>query len=222
MKSIVKLISLLSLTFAAQTIAADAIKVESVQKQFGEVVTESVNASAPKIKTSKSKLQVSDRAARNEDFWIYDAWATLERDTDYDGYYHYLTLEFDADTYYEQADMYAVLYLARGDVYEEYHVTDNFTIYGESSEDSYVVETNFLEGFPEGDYDVLIELYDAYNDELVVSYDGYNDDEDLLYLPLESKDYEYRTTTVTTEHGGSLGWACAILVIVLISRKQIS
>lgn len=155
----------------------------------------------------------------NPDFWIYDAFVTFQIDNDYDGYYSTFSVEFDADTYFSQAQVYARLYLSRGDVFEEYHTTSLFYINGDSSSDSFVVESDLLTGFPSGDYELLIELYDSYDDSLVASFDGYND-ADLTLLTLESKSYEQTETVVvvSSEHGGSFGYLMLLLIPILIQR----
>ncbi|MGS2719723.1 choice-of-anchor H family protein [Paraglaciecola aestuariivivens] len=156
----------------------------------------------------------------NQEFWVFDAWLTLHQDRDYDGYYHHFSLEIDADTEYASAQLYARLYLGVNEVFQEFHVTDNFTIYGDSSDDSYVIETELLTGFPSNDYEVLIELYDAYTNELVAVYDGYND-ADLYLISLESKNYDRAPVVVVHEHGGSLaGWSLVLLLIVGLYRMK--
>jgi hypothetical protein len=154
----------------------------------------------------------------NQDFWIYDASVTLRNDLDYDGYAYRFSLEFDADTVYQRAEVYARLYLTRGELYKEFHTTSVFSIFGDDEGDSLVVDTELLNGFPTGDYEMLIELYDAYSDELVATLDSY-DDPDLYLLSLESKNFEYTETTVIVE-GGSAGWLSLLLLPVLWLRNR--
>ncbi|GAA0858676.1 choice-of-anchor H family protein [Aliiglaciecola litoralis] len=152
------------------------------------------------------------------DFWIYDASVSLNTDYDYDGYYSTFTLEFDADTVYVEAEVYARLYLARGEVFEEYHTTSLFWINGQSSDDSLIVKSELLSGFPPGDYELLIELYDGLDDQLVAVFDGF-DDVDLTLLTLESMSYEEQETVViVTEHGGSFGFLILLLVPMLLRK----
>lgn len=75
-----------------------------------------------------------------------------------------------------------------------------------------------LNGFAPDDYEVLIELYDAYSNELVAVFDG-NDDADLYLLSLESSDYESVEVVVIHEHGGSLGlWGLILLPLIFVRR----
>ena len=156
------------------------------------------------------------------EFWIYDATVTLYSDVDYDGYYHHFSVEFDADTIFEHADVYARLYLSRGDVFQEYHTTSVFHIDGESELDSFEVDSELLSGFPSDDYEVLIELYDAYSDELVATLDG-NDDADLYFIMLESENFEVvyvePQVVVVRESGGSFGYLSLLLLPFLLFRK---
>lgn len=168
----------------------------------------------------KSLMTRTSAAGLNQEFWVFDAWITLHQDRDYDGYYHHFSLEIDADSEYASAQLYARLYLGTNEVFQEFHVTDDFTIYGDNSDDSYVIETELLTGFPADDYEVLIELYDAYSDELVAVYDGYND-ADLYLISLESKNYDKPQVVVVREHAGSLGlWGGVLLSALLLIRAK--
>lgn len=153
------------------------------------------------------KQRSNTETINNNDFWIFDSWATLSNDFDYDGYYSTVTVEFDADTIYNRAYVYAIIYLGTNDVFDSIHVTSVFAIDSDSSNDSFIVESELLSGFPSNDYEIMIELYDADNDQFVAFSDGL-DDADLSFVPLESSNYEITpepTVVVVEEHGGSLG-----------------
>lgn len=157
--------------------------------------------------------------ADSADFWVFDAFVNFNIDLDRDGYFSTFTLEFDVDTVYNQAEVYARLYLARGDVFEEYHTTSLFLIEGDISEDQFIVESELLTGFPSDDYELLIEVYDGLNDQLVASFDGF-DDADLTLLTLESRSFESQQgdVIVITESGGSFGYLMLLLVPILLIR----
>jgi hypothetical protein len=155
----------------------------------------------------------------NQEFWIFDAWVEFYSDDDGDWYFNHFSVEFDADTGYSAAEVYARLYLGKDEVFREYHSTSNFNIFSDNSNDSFVVESELLNGFSSAEYEVLIELYDAYSDELVAVYDG-NDDADLYLLSLESKEYETPQVIVIREHGGSVNlWGFLLLSLLLITRQ---
>ena len=181
---------------AQQSAKSDAIMVNSKESQQGKVLGNTTKQNRYVVpKDGLSKHQAKQKAtpmsrpldvqSRSDslDFWIYDASVSFNFDADYDGYYSTFTVEFDADTYFDVAQVYARLYLSAGDVFQEYHTSSLFYIYGDSSSDSLVVESDLITGFPSGDYELLNELYDASTDELVEVYDGYND-ADLTLLTL--------------------------------------
>ena len=155
------------------------------------------------------------------DFWIYDADVVLFDDDDGDGYYHGIDLLFDADTIYASARVYAVVYLSRDfGPWNEYGITEDFRIYGASSDDEYVLVTELMSGYPRGDYDLLIELFDAGSHEFLASF-GPDDSSALGYLPLEDfkRDAPVVRRTVVVEHGGggaSSAWTIAFLLLMLV------
>ena len=93
-------------------------------------------------------------------FEIYDADVALISDIDGDGYHHAINVYFDVDVSYDSATVYAKLYLSReGEPWSQYYSTDLFSIHGDDVADAYEVETELLEGYPPGYYDVLVEIY---------------------------------------------------------------
>lgn len=163
--------------------------------------------------------------AANTDFWFYSADVQLFGDVDGDGYWSGIDLAFDADTIYDVADVYAVLYLSYElGPWNEYAETEVFSIYGASSDDEYFVESDLVSGYPTGDYDVLIELYDTYDDSFVASF-GPDESSALSFLPLEDigRDTPPNTTVVVSRGGGgALGWLglFALLGIVAVRRAR--
>ncbi len=156
-----------------------------------------------------SKSESTVQTSANGDFWFYDASVDLFSDYDNDGYYYGIDLKFDADTLYSSADVYAVIYLSyEFGPWNEYVETETFAIFGTSGTDEYTVETELVSGYLTGDYDMLIELYDAWDDSFVASF-GPDDTSELSYLPLEDIGRDSpsgSTVVVTREGGGSFGW----------------
>ena len=144
----------------------------------------------------------------NVEFWVFDASVELFSDLDRDYYFSGIKLNFDVDTVYNVADVYAVLYLSYElGPWNEYASTEDFTIYGASGDDEYFVETELVSGYLTGDYDILIELFDAYDGTFVASF-GPDESSELAYLPLEdvNRDTPPGTTIIINEGGGgSLG-----------------
>lgn len=187
---------------------------ETALNQLGQT-TSSKQAGAAKLLNTRTQARGLD-----QEFWIFDAWVEFRRDNDGDGFYNHFSVEFDADTEYSSALVYARLYLGDDEVFKEYHTTSDFSIYADSSNDSFVVDSELLSGFPSDDYEVLIELYDAYSNELVATLDG-NNDADLFLLPLESLEYEAAQVVVVREHGGSLGWWAILLLPFILCRQKL-
>lgn len=153
------------------------------------------------------------------DYWFYTADVILFNDDDFDGYFWGIDLLFDVDTYYDVADVYAVLYLSReGGPWNEYAVTDSFSIYGATSDDEYVLVTELLSGYPTGDYDLLIELFDSYDGEFLASF-GPEDTSELSFLPLEDAnrdDPNFDRPVVVVDGGGAVSWWMISTMLLLL------
>src|SRR5690606_10331759 len=165
--------------------------------------------SAPKDGTSFTA------SAFFSDHWIYDAGIEMFFDADDDGYYRYLRVTFDVDSFFAHAWVYAALYLSPdGVVWELLHETDDFRVDGETPDDAYEVEVELVSGYPPGDYDLLIELYDAdtgvFQDEL-----GPAQTSAFALLPLEDREHDTPPPVVIVhEHGG--GGATTLLTLLLV------
>lgn len=150
--------------------------------------------------------------------WIFDADAVLFDDFDGDGYYRFLSLRFDADTYLPDMYVYAMLYLsADGETWEHYFTTQDFLIGGTVPDDEYFVETELLEGYAPGLYDVLIELYDAdfgtFEDDF-----GPAESSALSLLPIEDASFDAAAVQIAVSSeggGGTIGiWMLPVLFAV--------
>lgn len=146
--------------------------------------------SAPGTPRKTAPSSSEQRAVSCCGFRIYDAQTRLFDDLDRDGYYTWLQVTFDVDTDYTEAEVYADIWLRDpGGAYTLIHETDIFTIRGSSSSDDYEVEAELVAGFPPGLYDVLIEVYDAWDDRFVADFDAM-DSSDLGLLPLEDISFD--------------------------------
>ena len=177
------------------------------QDEFPALATDADTTSAKGAR--QQTKSASEARSPNTDFWFYEADVVLFNDNDRDGYYHGIDLLFDADTIYDSAEVYAVVYLSlEGGPWNEYVVTENFLIFGASAEDEYVVVTELVSGYPTGSYDLLIELFDTWDNSFVASF-GPADTSELAYLSLEdiARDAPQDTTVIIRESGGgALGW----------------
>jgi len=182
----------------------------------------------PRQKTARATTQQklgSVAQSPNTDFWFYDADVQLFSDFDRDGYFYGIDLLFDADTVYAAADVYAVLYLSyEYGPWNEYAETEVFTIFGASSDDEYIVETELVSGYPTGSYDILIELFDAYDDSFVASI-GPEELSGLALLPLEDSNRDAPvgggTTQVVVNSGGGGSFSWFLLLGLLAVRMTL-
>ncbi len=197
----------------------------------GKVSENEYDKTATKGKRSElSKANGQSKSSRetlnsvNTDFWFYTADVELFSDQDRDGYYFGIDLLFDADTIYAVADVYAVVYLSRdGGPWEEYAVTEDFTLFGASSEDEYIIVTELVSGYPTGSYDILIELFDAWDDSFVADI-GPADTSELAFLPLEDADRDATgggsTIVINQGGGGAAGWTLLLGLGLLAMRRR--
>lgn len=177
----------------------------------------------------QQKLSGAESRTPNIDFWVFDADVELFSDFDRDGYFYGIDLLFDVDTVYEVADVYAVIYLSLElGPWNEYAVTDDFTIFGASGDDEYVVVSELISGYPTGDYDILIEIFDVFDGSFVASF-GPEDTSELSLLPIEDAGRDAPVETVIVVNsgggGGSLGWWTLLALIALTgatSRARVS
>ncbi len=167
----------------------------------------------------------SQQAVLNTGFWVYSAATALQFDDDADGHYTRLIVDFDVDSSYLIADVYARLYLSRnGGAWTEYAVTEEFSVLESDANDNYVVETDLLEGYPADYYDVLIEIYDSFDGSLVAEY-GPADSVEMLELPLEDElsDRAQVQIAISTGGGGGGGLGIPLLLglfgLTLLRRK---
>ena len=191
------------------------------QDEFPALVT-TESGSAKKGNRSQTKTTAEASRSPNTEFWFYDADVVLFNDNDQDGFFHGVDVLFDADTIYNSAEVYAVLYLSlEGGPWNEYAVTDNFLIQGASSDDEYVVVTELVSGYPSGSYDLLIELFDTWDNSFVASF-GPADTSALAFLQLEdaNRDTPPDTTVIVRQGGGgALGWMLLLPLVFVALRR---
>jgi MYXO-CTERM domain-containing protein len=138
------------------------------------------------------------------DSWVYEATTDIFADSDGDGYYRFLRVQFDVDTIFTEAWVYAEIYLsADGTAWEHLYSTQDFEIFGSDPDDDYEVETELVSGYSTALYDVLIEIYDADTGELVDEF-GPNESPEFSLLPLEDagRDGVIVDPPVSHSHGG--------------------
>lgn len=167
-----------------------------------EVQTGGTTESKPGRRSERRKGTATSSQTPNTDFWFFAVDVELFADEDLDGYFYGIDLLFDADTVYEHADVYAVLYLSReGGPWYEYAETDVFPLYGATSDDDFVVVSELLSGYPAGSYDLLIELYDTWDNAFVADI-GPESTPELSLLPLEDAERDAPVEPPVIDDGG--------------------
>jgi hypothetical protein len=186
-------------------------------------IYEGFRQTGPRAKPSASaKTGAAQAETSAYDFWVYEADVILFADDDRDGYFYGIDLLIDADTVYSEADVYAVVYLSLdGGPWNEYAATEDFTLFGATGDDAYVLVTELMSGYPQGSYDLLIELFDAWDGSFLASL-GPEESSELGYLPLE--DFERDTPRVTISHGhgggGAIGFWSLLPLLVFALRLR--
>lgn len=188
----------------------------------GQARLDALNSAGGALKNGSSVASTA-AATADGDFWFFDADVILYGDLDRDGYWSGIDLAFDADTIYSAADVYAVVYLSYElGPWNEYTSTEDFTIFGASGDDEYVIETDLVSGYFTGEYDLLIELFDAFDGTFLASF-GPEDSSELALLPLEDigRDTPPGTTVVVSQGGGgSLGWFALLALLAMAGFNQ--
>ena len=235
-------LSVVLLFLAAASMADTATEPrQSLTAQGGDIARGSVDGAIASydefepLQTSGSRSEKSTRSAQQKtgvatsqsgdpNFWFYDVDVVLFSDLDRDGYYFGIDLLFDADTSYAVADVYAVLYLSYElGPWNEYAVTEDFTLFGSTSTDDYIVETELVAGYPTGNYDILIELFDAYDGTFLTSI-GPDDTSELSYLPLEDSTLDSVApgdTHIVVNSGGGGSFSLLLLLGLLAVRMTL-
>jgi hypothetical protein len=188
--------------------------------RFKEVRTTAASVAA----LSKGRAATPESSTLIGDHWIYAADAALYDDFDADGYYRFISVRIDADTFFSRSFVYAVIYLsADGEWFEHFYTTQDFEINGATSDDEYFVEVELVSGYPPGRYDALVELYDA---DLALYMDEFGPEHSpaLELLPLEDATFDEPAppVIVVEEHGGggamSIWMLLALLGLALVAR----
>ncbi len=194
---------------------------ESTDEYESLVTSGSRSKSKTRGEFAKPGAESAGAQSISNDFWFFEADVQLFNDDDRDGFYHGIDLLFDADTIYSAAEVYAVVYLSLDfGPWNEYGVTEDFWIFGASGTDEYVLVTELISGYPTGNYDLLIELFDADDNAFLASF-GPEDTSALSFLPLEdfNRDEPIADNPVAISHGGggaADAWTIGILLLLLV------
>lgn len=118
--------------------------------------------------------------------WISDIGTLLFDDSDGDGYHSGFSITIDVDSEYGDTEVYANIYLQSTlNPLELLHKTSRFSIYGTTIGDEYRIDTELRNNFATQEYDVMVDIHDAWSDQLLDTANarGFSN---LSSLPLES------------------------------------
>lgn len=213
-----------------QVLAIGGLKSVAISPNTQTMMTNSVVGKSKSDMKELIKKQNSTTTNQNlittslthSDFGIYGASSFLEVDIDFDGYYQSFSVLFDADFYgyHEitgpQVEVYALLYISRnGEPWSHFFTTDNFIINGDSELDEYEVNTTLVSGYPPGEYDILIDLYQVGYSNIVASFSA-NDSNALYALPLESSDFDSYYVEEVDVIGGGANNRSSLLILLML------
>lgn len=155
---------------------------------------------AHKVSAQKSRNANVEKSAKASLFQIYSVSTRLDQDFDLDGYHNQFTVTFDANYLRGSAEVYAKLYLSRnGGDWINIDTTDVFTINGTDELDSYVEQYTLKDDFPTGDYDILIDLFEAGYSGTVDTV-GPEEFINLSALPLEDSIHELNSADTSIDY----------------------
>jgi len=211
---------ILAILSTGSVLAADPLPMPQPTKELhlpASTVAGSVSA-LPNIAVNRS-LAVTQ--AFQSSAWFHTIDLTMRYDTNNNGFYSQLYVRFDAHTDFSSQPVYAVYSLIDSNGTERViHTSSIFTIYGQSSQDWFAIETDLAQ-LRTGYYKLLIELVDARSGYLLAEISGY-DNETLNRLPLEDQSRDsYVEVIVREESGGSLGvFSFLALSCVYLTRRK--
>ena len=198
---------------SAGKLVRDASVDLGAELEAGEPLLRAVALEAEDYASSPRRQRYEGIANRHDQlFEIFSADARPLSDIDGDGFHHAINVSFDVDVNYDDAAVYAKLYLSRdGGPWSQYFTTDLFYIYGDSADDIYEVETELVAGYYAGYYAVLIEIYSLDHAYMVASevLDYHTIGRDLMLEDLD-RDSGY------VEVHGAAGIGAPLLMLMLV------
>jgi hypothetical protein len=171
----------------------------SVSRKTSELKHREKKSTTEAKKINNSKRSVSG----NTLFSIYDAWISLDKDYDGDGYYSEFSLNVDADYAGALANVFMDIYISQdGENWDYFDSSDIFTIQSDE-EDTYTLGFELNHSYPTDSYSFLIQLYQQGSDIAVAQVDQTNFT-GLYEKTLEDKEYELTSLTQITYVASSL------------------
>lgn len=220
-----------SRSYSAADVGTTAKGVLSTQSLFTSNRQPQLKRGSSRVESGSAKPRAQTKShlcsgCSDPDYILDNASVVLTDDHDGDGYYPWLSVRFDIDKYGFGEWVYAELFLSyEGGPWNHYATTGEFFVQGFTVLDEHIVETELLEGFPTGYYDVRVELYHAEDDGWLTSF-GPGDDYSLSSLPLEDNDNDdyyygpgYDDTYVEFSGGGSTGLLFIAAMLLMLTYR---
>lgn len=172
-----------------------------------------------RMQTVKTQSSAVNQSFQSE-AWFHSIDISLRRDDNYNGYYHQLYVEFDADTDYSYQQVFAELSLTPDYGYERvYYTSSVFELFGDSSNDWLGIETDLQHHYPTNFYLLTIRLYDASTGYLLAEASGYDLNAlDALALEDFQRDQIHTSSSVEVS-AGSIGMLGLIGLCLLFLRR---
>ena len=204
------------------------LKQDKSVKVLDKILSQGTGQSRKEVLTqAQQQKSAMQKSVRHHEYRIYDAHVHLIGDDDHDGYYQKFSGTFDADSESSHWEtVYAKLYLSSdgGDTWIHYFTTKDFIIEDNASYDDYEVVTTLYNGYPANEYDVLIDLYEEDDEHHIVATYSSFDNSELYALPLESKNYDIRSTTPSSKShgsgGGSFNFFILMSMILMVIKRS--
>ena len=203
--------------------ASEELQALQSTKELHQLPSEVAAAKTPTLSqnANTSRSQAVAQAYQSS-AWFQSIDLTLRRDFNGNGFYSQLYVRFDAHTEYSSQPVYAIYSLVSSHgVARRIHTSSIFTLYGQSSQDWFAVETD-MTNLPRDHYKLKIQLVDAQSGYLLAEMTGYdNRTLDRLALEDQQNDNYSQVVVVHEESGGSFGiFALLGLSCVYLGRRK--
>jgi hypothetical protein len=171
------------------------------------------------MQTSKVQGSAVNQSYQS-DVWFHSIDISLARDNNYNGYFHQLYVEFDADTDFAYQQVFAELSLTPDYGNERiYYTSSVFELFGQSSDDWLGIETNLEHHYPANFYLLTIRIFDANTGYLVAEASGF-DLSALDALSLEDSQRDRIQTSSSVEvSAGTTGMVMLLGLCLLLFRR---
>jgi hypothetical protein len=182
---------LIILTAHREARAANTDPINTITQPVAKIKSKRISNPSKYEKEQQSSLQYRSLSAQplSQVVSVYDVWFNLIEDTDGDGYFHQFEVSFDVDTQYAQQEIYVVGKLI-GATSQQLFETEHYHIESDSGADSYQTTVLLSDGYPSGEYNMELNVYDAQTDTLLLHVNGQHD-QDMWGLYLEDAKLEH-------------------------------